>query len=73
VLSAIRYYWVISKGHRLRPWHSPYIRWRLETYFGAAGDVHGAREFFGLLWRERAAMRRFLDWAEERRRAQRKP
>ncbi len=72
MFSAFRYYWLISKGYRLQPWRSPYIRWRLETYFGPAGDVHGARQFFALLWRERAQMRRFLAWAEERRRAQRR-
>src|SRR5580704_9539814 len=38
MLTALRYYWITAKGYRLRPWASPYIRWRLETFFG--GDMH---------------------------------
>jgi hypothetical protein len=67
---ALRYYWITTKGYRLRPWASPYIRWRLETLFG--GDMHalGRDEFFRLLWRERKQLARFLGWTAERWRAQ---
>jgi len=34
MLNALHYYWVIAKGYRMRPWASPYLQWRLETYFG---------------------------------------
>lgn len=70
ILTALRYYWITSKGYRLRPWASPYIRWRLETFFG--GDMHalGAAAFFSLGWRERKRFWRFLEWTAERRRAQ---
>ena len=69
MLSAFRYYWVAARGYRFRPWASPYIRWRLETFFG--GDMHslGAGEFFRLVWRERERLERFLEWAEQSRRA----
>jgi hypothetical protein len=54
----------------MRPWASPYLQWRLETYFGKeAADLDRAK-FLVLMWRERARMRRFLDWVGERRRAQ---
>ncbi len=72
ILSAVRQYWVAAKGYRLRPWKSPYIRWRMETFFGPDAAAPDARTFFRLLWRERAQLRRFLRWAEERRREQRK-
>ena len=70
MFTAVRYYWTTARGYRLRPWASPYIRWRLETFFG--GDMHalGASEFFTLLWRERARFENFLEWVAERRRAQ---
>ena len=60
MLTALRYYWITAKGYRLRPWASPYIRWRLETFFG--GDMHalGPEEFFGLIWRERRQLSRFI-------------
>jgi len=72
MLGALRYIWIISKGYRLRPWKSPYLRWRLETFFGSQPDDLRAGDFFGLLWRERARMRRFLAWVEERQREQHK-
>jgi hypothetical protein len=68
MLNALRYYWIISKGYRLRPWKSPYIQWRMETFFGAEGADLNARKLFRLMWRERARMERFLDWVAERRR-----
>ena len=71
MLSALRYYWVSATGYRLRPWQSPYLRWRLETFFGKEAAEMDAVKFFRLLWRERARMLRFLEWAEERRRQQR--
>ena len=70
LLTALRYYWITAKGYRLRPWASPYIRWRLETFFG--GDMHalGPGQFFALLWRERVRAGRFLEWVAERWRVQ---
>jgi hypothetical protein len=70
MFSALRYYWVTAKGYRLRPWRSPYIRWRLETFFGKEAEGVDAQRFFQLLWRQRAQLRRFLNWAEERRQEQ---
>ena len=70
MLAALRYYWMISKGYRLRPWESPYIRWRLETFFGPAAEQATGWGFFVLLWRERERLSHFLRWASERRAAQ---
>ena len=69
MLNALRYYWIIAKGYRLCQWKSPYIQWRMETFFGhEAADLDRAK-FFHLMWRERARMERFLDWVAERRHA----
>jgi hypothetical protein len=70
--TAIRYYWVTAKGYRLRPWASPYIRWRMETFYGAEAAELDAAKFFRILWRDRARMRQFIAWVGERRRAQRR-
>ena len=71
MLTALRYYWMIAKGYRLRPWASPYIRWRMETFLG--GDMHalGPAEFFRLLWHERNRRGPFFSWVNERWHAQR--
>ncbi len=73
MLSALRYYWITAKGYRLRPWQSPYLRWRMETFFGPEAARTDAGTFFRLLWRERKQLRGFLRWADERRRAEKKP
>jgi hypothetical protein len=70
MFQALRYYWVIAKGYRLHPWKSPYLRWRLETFFGKDAGALDARGTLQLLWRERARLSRFLDWVEARQRAQ---
>ena len=69
MLRMLRYYWSVSRGYRLRPWKSPYLRWRMETFFGPEAAPAGASRFFSLLWRERRRLREFLGWANEYRRA----
>ena len=71
MFNALRYYWIVSKGHRLRPWKSPYIQWRMETFFGHDAANLTAGKFFNLMWRERARMERFLVWVAEQRDRQR--
>jgi hypothetical protein len=71
MFNALRYYWITTKGYRLRPWASPYIQWRLETFFGHEAANLSAGQFFSLIWRERARMRNFLMWVAQRRKAQR--
>jgi hypothetical protein len=72
MLRAARYYWMIAKGYRLRPWQSPYVRWRLETFFGPGIEDLSGWGFAALMWRERARLRRFVHWTAERRAAQRR-
>jgi hypothetical protein len=71
MLNALRYYWIVARQYRLRPWGSPYLQWRLETFFGKDAADLDASKWFSLMWRERARMERFLEWVAERRREQR--
>ena len=71
LFEALRLYWVGAAGYRLRPWASPYLRWRLETFLGREADGAGAGEFFRLLWKHRAQLGRYLEWVAERRAEQR--
>ncbi|HUK53587.1 MAG TPA: hypothetical protein VL099_09900 [Candidatus Binatia bacterium] len=72
LLEALRLYWVGATGYRLRPWASPYLRWRLETFLGPEADHAGAGEFVRLLWKHRARLSRYLAWVAERRTEQRR-
>jgi hypothetical protein len=67
MLNALRYYWITARGYRLRPWASPYLQWRFETYFGKDASHLDRPDFLSLMWRERARMRTFLAWVAEQR------
>ena len=72
MFKTLRYYWIVARGYRLRPWKSPYLQWRFETFLGPEAAQLTPQKFFSLLWKYRAQMGRFVDWAAERRRAQRR-
>ena len=72
MLKLLRYYWITAKGYRLHPWDSPYLRWRFETFLGPEAADMKAGKFFRLSWKYRNQMERFLEWADERRRGQRR-
>jgi hypothetical protein len=59
----IRFLWNASRGYRLRPWASPYLRWRLETYWGLHAEEITAQSFFRFCWMQRHELWRFLRWA----------
>ena len=61
-LEAGRFLWQASRGYRLRPWRSPYLRWRVETYSGLEADSIGIRAFWAFAWRERRRLLRYLRW-----------
>ena len=44
---AVRFWWKASAGHRLRPWKSPYLRWRVETFTGIPAETLRLRDFVG--------------------------
>lgn len=59
----IRFLWRATRGHRLTPWRSPYLRWRMETYLGVPAESVGFREFWRFSWKHRGEFLRFLRWA----------
>jgi len=59
--------WRMTRGYRLRPWRSPYLRWRMETYWGTPAEEIGFREFWAFFWGKRVDFIRFLRWASRMR------
>jgi hypothetical protein len=57
--------WKLAKGYRLRPWSSPYLRWRIETWSGIPADSIQRGSFLRFLWASRAHLRRYLRWAAQ--------
>ena len=57
--------WAMTRGFRSRPWQSPYLLWRIETYSGISADSIRAPEFFSLAWKLRQQFFRYLRWAQQ--------
>ena len=62
MLEPVRFFWNATRGSRLRPWRSPYLRWRVETYSGLKAEEVGLPEMLGLAWGERRQVFRYLRW-----------
>jgi hypothetical protein len=60
----LRFLWRATRGYRLTPWRSPYLRWRIETYWGVPASHIHFKEFWGFAWRYRHELARFLRWTE---------
>jgi hypothetical protein len=65
LVSAVRFWWMASAGHRLRPWRSEYLRWRVETYTGKPAKSLRLKDFVALAFAERRQMGRFFLWSGE--------
>ncbi len=61
----LRFLWNATRGHRLTPWRSPYLLWRVETYCGVKMQQIGFLEFWEFMWREHSHLWRFLKWTAE--------
>lgn len=59
----LRTLWRLTRGYRLTPWRSPYLRWRIETYSGLHADHITFREFWHFTWTNRHELARYLRWA----------
>jgi hypothetical protein len=60
----LRFWWRATRGHRLTPWRSPYLLWRMETFSGMPADEIGFSEFWRFVWEHRRDLMRYLAWVE---------
>ena len=67
MLETARFLWTATRGHRLRPWCSPLLRWRLETFTGKHAEDVRAGDFWRFLMAERGQLLRFSRWLAEMR------
>ena len=65
MVAGARFLWTATRGHRLRPWRSEYLKWRLETFTGKHAEQVGFRDFWSFLVAERRQIFRFLRWLSE--------
>ena len=60
----LRFLWRATRGYRLSPWRSPYLRWRIETYWGMPAGKIAFSDFWRFAWAHRAELSRFLQWVD---------
>jgi len=63
----LRLLWQMTRGYRLTPWKSPYLRWRIETYWGIPSEAIDCRSFVSFVWAHRRELVRYLRWAAKNR------
>jgi hypothetical protein len=73
MLSALKFLWNASRGNRLTPWRSPYVRWRIETYTGKKAGTITFGDLISLVASDKAQFVRFLLWTGEIRRLAENP
>ncbi len=59
----LRLLWQLTRGYRLTPWRSPYLRWRIETYWGIPASQITFRKFLSFAWSRRRDLLRYVRWA----------
>src|ERR1700682_80646 len=62
---SLRFLWNATRGHRLAPWRSPYLLWRIETYCGVKMTQIGFLEVWEFMWRGRRDLWCSLKWTGE--------
>jgi hypothetical protein len=72
LFAALRFLWNATRGHRLAPWRSEYVRWRVETFSGQWAETLTAGSVFGFAWASRWELLNFLVWTGDLRREARK-
>ncbi len=59
----VRTWWRLTRGYRVCPWRSPYLRWRIETYSGTPAEGIDFSRFWSFVWRHRRELLRYQRWA----------
>lgn len=60
--------WNATRGHRLMPWRSEFLKWRIETFSGVSAEKLTTSEIISFLWTTRWEILSYLAWADTMRR-----
>ena len=72
LFAALRFIWNATRGHRLTPWRSEFLRWRVETYSGKPAEALTTRDVLGFVWESKWELLSFLAWTGRMEREARK-
>ncbi len=62
MLAPLRFVWNATRGSRLTPWRSEYVRWRMETYSGQWAEKLKTGDMLRFVWASRWELLSFLAW-----------
>lgn len=62
MFAPLRFLWNATRGHRLAPWRSEYLKWRIETYSGKKAESLHGRDVLAFAWKSRWELLDFLAW-----------
>lgn len=62
MLAPLRFLWNATRGYRLAPWRSEYLKWRIETYSGKKAESLRGRDVLAFVWASRWELLDFLAW-----------
>jgi hypothetical protein len=62
MFAVLRFLWHATRGHRLSPWRSEYLRWRVETYSGKSAETLTSGDVLSFLWSSRWELLSYLTW-----------
>lgn len=65
MLAPLRFIWNATRGHRLAPWRSEYLRWRIETFSGKRAETLKPADVLAFVWNSRWELLSFLLWTEQ--------
>ncbi|MGH9533499.1 MAG: hypothetical protein ACRD2E_01420 [Terriglobales bacterium] len=63
--AGVRFCWRATRGARLWPWRSPYLRWRIETYSGQPAETVGLSAMLAFSCGHPRRLWRFFAWCRE--------
>ena len=62
MFASLRFLWNATRGHRLAPWRSEYLKWRIETFSGKKAETLHGRDVLAYVWKSRRELLDFLAW-----------
>ena len=62
MFASVRFVWNATRGHRLAPWKSEYLKWRIETFSGKKAETMRGRDVLRFMWDSRWELVDFLRW-----------
>ena len=62
MFAPLRFIWNATRGSRLKPWRSEYLRWRMETYSGMWAEKMKLGEVLRFAWSSRRELMSYLLW-----------